>query len=115
MRPVIPLTLAFTLALAVPASAEHCIYDADEEIETPATGVSIAAQEVGGEDPGIYYIDTSVCQPQCLFDLWIYEETNGWPGLQRGDELASSSSSSLCCGGDEIDECQYLEADTIIF
>lgn len=102
MKLAILLTVTLALALAIPAGAEHCsIEDGDPEVVTPATGVSVTAREVGGENPGVYYVDTSICQPQCLFDVWIYEETNGHPGLQRGDEFA--------------DECQYLEADTILF
>lgn len=33
-----------------------------------------------------YYLLNEVCQPDCLFSVWIYEETNGEPGLQHGDD-----------------------------
>lgn len=103
MRTTLLLPLAVAMALAIPAEADHCEVDhADPELETPATGVSLSAAEVGGANPGIYYVDTSVCQPECLFDVWIYEETNGHAGLQRGDEFADEG-------------CQFLVPDTIIF
>jgi hypothetical protein len=38
-----------------------------------------------------------------IFSLWIYEESNDIPGLQRGDEIIDDT-----CGG-------VIPADTIIF
>lgn len=35
---------------------------------------------------GNYYIVVDMCQPECLFSVWIYEETNGVEELQRCDE-----------------------------
>ena len=48
-----------------------------------------------------FYIDNDVCQPECLFSIWIYEESNGIEGLQRSDEVKDDT-----CGG-------QIEGDTL--
>jgi hypothetical protein len=53
---------------------------------------------------GGFYVDNDLCQPVCLFSIWIYQESNGIEGLQRGDEVVDDT-----CGG------AAGEADTIIF
>lgn len=51
-----------------------------------------------------FYVDNDTCQPGCgLFSLWVYQESNGHPGLQRGDEVYDDT-----CHG-------MVEADTIVF
>ena len=45
-------------------------------------------------------MDNDLCQPDCLFSIWLYQESNGIPGLQRGDEVVDNT-----CHG-------MIEADT---
>jgi hypothetical protein len=54
--------------------------------------------------PGGIYVDNDACQPECLFSAWIYQESNGIDGLQRGDEDVDDT-----CGGTAGD------SDTILF
>lgn len=48
-----------------------------------------------------WYFDNDLCQPECLFSMWFYQESNGIPGLQRGDEVKDDT-----CHG-------MIEGDTI--
>jgi hypothetical protein len=96
------LVASVLLALAVPAGADHCaVYDADPELTTPATGVGLNHFLYGGgeDDPGIYYLDNDPCQPECAFSVWVYEETNGIPGLQRDREYGDGAG---CIDADTI-------------
>jgi hypothetical protein len=43
-----------------------------------------------------------VCQPQCIFSIWPYLESNEIAGLQRADEVRD-------------DTCGVIEGDTIWF
>ena len=90
------LTLAACLALAIPAGADHC------------TTYSTASPEITLDPaPGVasrYYWDNDWCQPGCsIFSFWIYEESNGIDGLQRGDEWVDDT-----CHG-------MIAADRLIF
>lgn len=85
MRLVLPL--AILLALSLPAQAAHC----ETWSTTPA--------EI---DAGGYYVELDTC-PMCIFSVWIYEESNGIEGLQRGDEIVDDT-----CHG-------MIRADTIVF
>ena len=81
------LTLA-ALSVALPAGlADHC------------EGFSTSVPEA---EAAPYYVDNDLCQPGCAFSIWVYEETNGIAGLQRGDEVVDDT-----CHGS-------IEADTII-
>jgi hypothetical protein len=80
------LTLA-ALGVALPAMAQEC---------TPTTSVP----EV---DAGGFYVDNDLCQPTCVFSIWIYQESNGILGLQRGDEVHDDT-----CAG-------QIDPDTIVF
>ncbi|HUR70053.1 MAG TPA: hypothetical protein VM370_12480 [Candidatus Thermoplasmatota archaeon] len=71
------------LAIAVPVCADECVATtSDPEVDTGETGV------------GRFYVDNDVCQPECLFSIWLYQETNGVDGLQREDEVHDDT-----CGG----------------
>ena len=85
------LTLA-AIAIAIPAGAAHCTAPNTEAPEVDTTAVG-----------GAHYVDNDLCQPECIFSIWIYEESNGISGLQRGDEVVDST-----CHG-------MIESDTIIF
>jgi hypothetical protein len=103
------LTFATLVLLAVPATAEECEPTTSEpEVDTGETAI------------GRYYVDNDDCQDMsnpvsvlpgggygggggCLFSVWIYQESNGIDGLQRGDEMKDDT-----CGGE-------IEMDTLPF
>lgn len=83
------ILLAFSLvAVAASGSASH------REHCTPST----SAPEV---DAAGYYVDND--QGSDPWSIWVYQESNGQPGLQRRDEVADDT-----CGHPEL-------GDTIIF
>ncbi len=89
---VIPLALILALA---PAQAGHCsTWSTSEDGED----MLIVINPVLG-----WYHVWDHCQPDCIYSYWAYEETNGIPGLQRGDEVVDDT-----CHG-------MIAADTIIF
>lgn len=81
------LMLVSIIALALPAGANGCL---------PTT--STPELDVAG-----FYIENDPCQPECMWSFWVYQESNGMDGLQRGDEVKDDT-----CGG-------VIEADTIVF
>lgn len=92
MRAFLATLLVLAMTAAVADAEGTCnSYEADEEVDT-------------GETPGgRYYVDANPCDPgTCLYDVWIYQESNGEDGLQRGDDVCWDGG---CCG----------ETDTIIF
>ena len=79
-----PPALLLSLLLLMPAAlASGC------EGTTSTTTTEHIIVEAGGT-----YVAFDVCQPGCLWSIWIYRETNGIPGLQRGDEVVDDT-----CGG----------------
>ena len=80
----IPMMLA--AAMMIPmllAGASACeMTTSDPKLDTGATPA--------GRD---YEVDTFGC-PDCILALFVYEESNGIDGLQRGDELVDDT-----CGG----------------
>lgn len=82
------LAIFALLALAAPSGAQAC---------QPTT--SPAHVEAGG-----YYVfhDDSLCPGPCPFVVWIYQESNGHPGLQRNDDARDDT-----CGG-------QIESDTLL-
>jgi len=84
------VTLA-ALTIAMPAGADHCV------------DFTTSAPEATDSSTGTtYYVDNDLCQPECIYSIWVYEESNGIDGLQRGDEVVDDT-----CHG-------LIEADTII-
>ena len=83
------LTLA-ALSLAIPAGADHC------------TEPSTSDPEV---DAGGYYVDYDcpTVDDLCGYSIWIYEESNFIPGLQREDTVKDDT-----CHG-------MISGDTVIF
>lgn len=49
------------------------------------------------------YVDYDDCAMACSFSVWIYQESNGIPGLQRQDSVRDNT-----CGG-------TIAPDTLIF
>lgn len=82
------LILAFISAFAFFAKADDC-----GTYSTSAPEISLLG----------YYEDTDFCQPDCGPYFWIYEESNGIAGLQRGDEVVDDT-----CHG-------MIQPDTILF
>lgn len=98
--PPVALTLALALALALPATAQHCAsWDTMNAITVDKYYViedCWLAPFIGAHGPW--------CQNDGPFmGLWIYEESNGIPGLQRGDEWHDGT-----CHG-------MIEPDRIVF
>lgn len=91
MRTFLAMTLVLLLALAGARADSHC--PAEETtltLETPT---------------GTFYVINEMCQPECLFSLWIFMESNGEPGLQRCGDFP----------GDDRSCCEGIESDTILF
>ena len=80
------------LAIAMPVSAQDCA------MTTSAPEVDTGVLPDGSR----YYADNDVVIGG--FSFWIYQESNGLDGLQRGDEVHDDT-----CGG------VAGESDTIIF
>ena len=76
------------LTAPLPAVAAHCT-----EWSTSAPEVDLANE---------YYVDFDHCEP-CMDTFWVYDESNGLPGLQRDDEIWSDT-----CHG-------MIAPDTVIF
>lgn len=68
------LVLTLLVALA-PAAANHDAQPCEPSATPPDA-------EMGG-----VYVDVTLTQNLAKSRVWIYEEDNGLPGLQRGDEL----------------------------
>lgn len=71
-------------ALLVPANADGLCYTTSE------AAVTVPGQSLVGD----LYVVNDACQPvigdgSCTVSLWIYQESNGIAGLQRGDETHS--------------------------
>jgi hypothetical protein len=79
------LLLSFALVLAAPALAEECTPSSSSPEFTTATCAVDGAP--------CYYVDNDTCGGggMCIFSIWVYEESNGIPGLQRGDEVVDNT------------------------
>lgn len=89
MRRILPTLLVGALLIAASTAA------ADDECVTEENATEL---DVG--DRKFYFVNDN-CQPvigtgDCLFSIWVFEESNGQPGLQRGGELGEH------CNGDTI-------------
>lgn len=82
---------AASLAFAPLGASDHCESweSSDPELDTVQYGAT-------------YYVDVDTGIDE-LGSIWVYEESNGHEGLQRGDEVYDDT-----CHG-------QIEADTIIF
>lgn len=99
--------LTALVALVAPyALAEHC---EDPYLDRNTEELRIKDPETGAV---IYYLDNDPCQTQgCGFSIWIYEETNTYPNLQRqdatGDQVNQFTQDDTCHG--------EIKPDTIVF
>ena len=89
------------LAMLVPAHAADVCYTTS----TPTATVPDSTGALGGD----LYVNNDLCQTDpvspCVYSIWIYQETNGLPGEQRGDEVQN----------DVADCTDGTTADTDIF
>lgn len=94
---VTPFALAAVLlALAAPSHAWGC--------QTTTSNPEVDTYEWSGVHAGPrFYVDNDPCPVECLWSIWVYQESNGIDGLQRGDEMVDNT-----CGG-------AIPHDTIIF
>jgi len=90
MRTIL-LALGVALALLTPTGADHC-----ETYSTSSTELSCVAIPAVGD----YYVDEDCGSDP--YSIWVYQESNGIAGLQRGDEVVDDT-----CHGS-------IQADTII-
>ena len=80
------LLLLAALGVAIPAGlAQNC---------RPSTSDAIPMGEL--------YLVNDVCDEDCLVSFYVYEETNGADGLQRGDDIVDDT-----CAG-------MIKSDTIV-
>lgn len=95
-----PLALLLLVAAVPPGLAEHCeSYSTSEpEVTTPSDPTTLGVVPT-------YYHDQDICWSSgtCVSSYWIYEESNGLPGLQREDEIVDDT-----CHG-------MIPGDTIVF
>jgi hypothetical protein len=88
------LVCLLALLLLAPAAAQGCqMTSSNPEVDTglPVDGAPR------------FYVDNDLCH-FCLFSIWVYQESNGIDGLQRGDEVVDDT-----CGG------AAGASDTIVF
>lgn len=95
MRTTILLATILSLFFALPATAMDC------------DGYSTSRPEYSTENPtgaAVYYVDPDGFYSSThMWSIWVYEESNGIPGLQREDEVVDDT-----CHG-------QIRGDTIIF
>lgn len=95
------------LVLSLPAGAEACV-------PSDASSPEACFYERGGPLPCDrrltellgdvrFYLDRDDCEPECIFSIWFYEESNGIFWLQRDDDLVDNT-----CNG-------MIEPDSVIF
>lgn len=91
MRVLIALCLAF--ALLPETVAAGC-----------ETSTTTPLLDTGETAAGQHYVVADDCSWWCVtgYMFWVYEESNGIPGLQRGDENVDDT-----CGG-------AIRADTVV-
>ena len=73
--------LVVAVMFMIPASAEEVCYTTSN----PEATIPGAGPNFGGD----LYADNDLCQLDCGYSFWIYEEFNGIAGLQRGDEVVN--------------------------
>lgn len=88
------LLVAFTvLAMMMPVGAEAvCYTTSTAKLDTDPVGAGI--------EPRFYFVDD--CSPLSLcpgmWSIWVYEEANGIPGLQRDDDVRSDVDACRAAG-----------------
>lgn len=81
----IGLLLALASVGVAPALAEHCEgYTTSEPYLVCGDVCAGSAAAAGGH---YVFVEGGDCPSGCIYSLWVYEESNGLAGLQRGDEM----------------------------
>ena len=97
--------VAIATLVAPFALAEHC---EEPYLDRNSEELRISDPETGQV---LYYVDNDPCYPDCGFSIWIYEETNTFPNLQRqdatGDQVSEYTQDDTCHG--------EILPDTIVF
>lgn len=84
------LTLGVIVALSVvPARAEHC--EAWTTSEPRLFCGDICLGEALDLADHYAFVEGGDCPSGCIYSVWVYEETNGFAGLQRGDEMVDDT------------------------
>lgn len=92
------LATCLALATAGMASASHAVSDCDSDVHTIDAGSETFYLVVGPDD-----------------SVWIYYESNGHEGLQRGgDSLPGFGSDDPCMSYDPVTG-EFVESDFVIF
>lgn len=73
MRTLFAILTVLMLPIAAADMESEC-QQAEPEVDT------------GDTPAGRYYVDNEACQPDCLFSIWVYQESNGQDGLQRCED-----------------------------
>ena len=97
--------LALTALVAPYALATHC--------EDPFLGRNSDEMRVKDPQTGkvLYYVDNDSCQSEgCGVSVWVYQESNGYPNLQRQDATGSRVTKWT-----QDDTCHgMIKADTVV-
>lgn len=95
------LSLAFALAFLVPSSAAECVPTTSEADVTLGAfyvddAISCSSYDLEGCPFRVclFPIGGPCLVESGLWYMWVYEESNGIPGLQRQDEMQDDT-----CGG----------------
>lgn len=83
--------LVLTLA---PVDASHCVTYSTSRTDLEARTIVIEVGEVPTTDD-FHYAYYDACHPGCLFSFGTYQESNGIPGLQRGDGFVNDTCHGL--------------------
>lgn len=115
----IRLYLAIALALltvSVNAQTVVCEERSYPEITLCYDGDALIPDCSGAEDDDFVYFDNDPCQLQgCVLSFWVYQESNGYPGLQRKD-VPSRDDDAPHAPWLKDDTCDGLiQPDTILF
>ena len=81
------LVVSALIMLSQLASADHCTTYSTSSTNVPEGGMIVVPIALGIV-PNVFYAVNDICQPSCVFSIWVYEESNGLPGLQRADDIA---------------------------
>lgn len=87
--------MSILLLLLAPAEATHCATYSTSTTDLSARKVviEIDRDDLFLDDLHSFYYD--VCHPECVFSFGTYQESNGIPGLQRGDAFVDETCHGL--------------------
>ncbi|HUR70058.1 MAG TPA: hypothetical protein VM370_12505 [Candidatus Thermoplasmatota archaeon] len=93
MRALLLLAIIAAFLVAAPAEATCEMTTSTPEVDTGDHGPDLPR----------YYVDNDVIQTAGpIFSIWVYEESNGLDGLQRGDEVVDDTCGGAAGPGDTV-------------